>query len=102
MAGYRKKRSITMNAELLPIGFGHGYDRDVTRIADYFRTDVIWGLTPEGKNFVYIKYVFGDTIPHKPYQGLGTTLLDACEDYMRQIRGARLLNIVSNKVGTFV
>lgn len=92
------------SVEFLPRGQEQGYEPDVFAIATYFKTKAIWGKTanPAPKFYVYVEYVFGNTMPHTPIQGVGSTFNDACMDYMRQVRGMELLHIINNKVGTFV
>ena len=90
------------SVEVLPRGQDQNYEPDVFGIANYFGTKVICGKTKEGKSFVYIDLVFGNTMPHTIVQGVGTTHNDALEDYMRRVRGLELFHIINNKVGTFV
>jgi hypothetical protein len=79
-----------------------GYKYDVYKIAKYFNTDAVFGYTEDGKTFVLAKNVWGNTKPHTSVVGLGTTHEDACEDFMRKIRGMELLNIITDKTGSFV
>lgn len=85
----------------LPIG-RPGYEYDVFGIGQFLKAKSLWGRTKEGKFYVCNEYVFINTKPHTALVGIGTTFDDACCDYMRQARGAELVHIINNLVGTFV
>jgi len=93
-----------MTNEILPKGYGYCYQNDVIRIAREMKSKVYLDKTPEGKLFVIVEHVFIKikSYAHKPIQGIGITLEDACEDYMRQARGLTLIHVLTDKEGTYV
>jgi hypothetical protein len=86
--------------ELLPKGFDC-WARDVARIAKDMDSKAIFKFTQDLKLYVYVEHV---VIPGSPQFlfGLGSTFDDACQDYMRKIRGVTIKHAISDKEGNYV
>jgi len=88
------------NDVILPKGFDC-YARDVANIAKTLESKSLFGFTPELKLYVYVEGVFivGSS---KFLAGVGSTFDDACNDYMRQVRGLKIKNAINDKEGSFI
>ena len=88
------------NDVILPKSFAT-YCHDVVNVAKSLGTKSIFNYTTDGKLYVYCEGVIliGST---GFLYGTGTTLEDACCDYMRKIRGSKVRNDINNKEGSFI
>lgn len=99
----RKNQVITSDEKIILPKGAMCYALDIIVIAKKMDSKLILSATPEGKFFVLVENVWiKDGYRPKAVQGLGVTLGDACQDYLRQIRGETLLNIMTNKEDSFV
>jgi len=88
------------NDVILPKGFDC-YIRDVANIAHELGSKAIFAFTTDFSLYVYVEGVF---IPGNQtfLFGTGTTVEDACNDYMRKVRGEKIKNAINNKEGSFI
>lgn len=100
---WRRKRNLIMTENKVILSRGYPlYIYDCIFIAKHFDSKLILNSTPEGKFYVIIEHVFMNTMPHTPIQGLGITIEDAANDYMRQARGVNLIHVGTDKTGNFI
>lgn len=101
MAKHLKSNPRTLNKIILPRGYMN-YLFDVLNIAKKMDSKLILDKTPENKMVVYLEdlRIIQDQL--LPIVGIGSTVQDACEDYMRQIRTSKVTNIKTNAVDSFI
>ena len=90
-----------MDVELLPRGYDYNYMIDVYNVAQKLGSKAIFAFTKDRRPYVYIEGVVL-TCKRTFLFGQGTTMDDACNDYMRKIRGLTVKNDINNKEGSFV
>jgi hypothetical protein len=88
------------NEVILPKGFDC-YVRDVARIANELGSKMIVNFTKDLKLYVYVEGVFIISNPTFLF-GTGTTLEDACIDYMRKVRGLKVKNAANDRESSYI
>jgi hypothetical protein len=78
------------------------YTREFLKLSETMKTDACFAIAQDRLKYsVYMHNVFVKspedvkTTVHHAIKGTGTTIEDACNDYLRQARGSYLYHIIS-------